>query len=367
MTVTPAAVFPAIDFLLVRPSPLRIIGRIVNPLKFDLDSDPTLAEYGHQRNGVRRNPEGFGVDKATSYSFYLVSKDEAAGESSVIGPLPNYADGPYQFEIRHVPSGNYDVYVVFLPDTGDQYKWHAYVGRSVVSVKNSDAISADVHIERNADMTGQVVRHSSAPLRERNRSEKPTLTSADPMPGGALRIDPRLQMLDFVDTNGAFRIPGGVPPGRYRVSMMRHTLPAGVYLDAARLNGANVLGVPFTIEGGSKNKLVLELRGDGGQVQGTVVDKDRRKVANAGVVLVPPDGGRDDSSAYRFAMTNAQGEFIIEGIRPGSYSALAFSRSAETVVLRNPSFIAPYLGDARRLELDKGKKARTDLQPITLP
>jgi hypothetical protein len=374
VTVTPGSEFPAIDFLLARPSPLRITGRIENLLKFDLDSDPTLAEYRRMlveysrlRNGVTTNSQGFGIDAATSYSFYLAPKDQATGESSVIGPLPDYDNDAYRFELRHIPPGDYDLFVVFRPNTGNGYKWQPYVGRSVVKVTGSDIGNVAVRIERNAEMKGRIVHHDTVPGREPNRSGgKPTLTSVEPIPD-VLRIDPSLQMRNFVETDGAFQIPGGVSPGRYRVSMMRYTLPAGVYLVKASLDGADVLGVPFTIEAGSKYELVLELRGDGGQLQGTVLDKDRRRIPNAAVVLVPPDNRRDDPAAYFSTTANARGEFTIEGIRPDSYTALAFPESVELDILRDASFVVPHLSRGRRVEMEKGKKVRTDLEPVSLP
>ena len=216
-------------------------------------------------------------------------------------------------------------------------------------------------------MKGRIVRHDTVPGREPNRSGgKPTLTSVEPIPD-VLHIDPSLQMRSFVETDGAFQIPGGVPPGRYRVSMMRYTLPAGAYLVKASLDGGDVLGVPFTIDAGSKYELVLELSGDGGQLQGTVLDKNRRRIPNAGVVLVPPDNRRDDPTAYIATTANARGEFTIEGIRPDSYTALAFSKSVELDSLRVASFVLPHLSAGRTVEVEKRKRLRTDLEAVSLP
>jgi hypothetical protein len=127
-----------------------------------------------------------------------------------------------------------------------------------------------------------------------------------------------------------------------------------------------VFGVPFTVDAGSKHELVLELRGDGGQLQGTVIDRARRKVPNVSVVLVPPDHRREDPAAYLSTTTDARGEFAIERIRPDSYTVLAFSKRVEFGELRNPAFIGRYVSSGRRLIVDKGKKVRAYLEPVPL-
>jgi len=97
-----------------------------------------------------------------------------------------------------------------------------------------------------------------------------------------------------------------------------------------------------------------------------VIDRDRRKVPNVSVVLVPPDHRREDPTAYLSTTTDARGEFAIERIRPGGYTVLAFTKRVEFEELRNPAFIGRYVSSGRRLIVEKGKKVHADLEPIPL-
>jgi hypothetical protein len=360
VTVKPGSQLLAVDFRLAKPSPLRIAGRIENRLRFD---DSTFDSY--RRSGG--NPEGFGADNTASYSFFVVPKDKPAAEATAIGPLPDYDDDPYRFELRHIPPGNYDVWAKFTPNTGDGYIWHSYIGYNTVRLVDRDVADAVIPIERNAELTGRVIRHESVPKPDRSRSEGvPDLTPVEPI-SDVIHLNSRLQRPSPVQADGSFRIPGGVPPGRYWASIMEHTLPSGTYLAAARLDGADVFGIPFTIAGGSKHELVFELRGDGGQLQGAVSDNNRRKFADASVVLVPPDHRRDDPSAYMTIATDARGEYTLDRIRPDTYTILAFPKRIEFDLLRSPAFVARYLTQGRNVVVEKGKKVRMDLPPVSFP
>jgi hypothetical protein len=367
--VTPTSEFHAADVMLPPASPGRISGRIKNSLAFDLENDPTLAGYqAGIREGRRLKPETFGVEVASSYSLYLVPKNKAPEESSPIGPLPDYDDDAFTFELKNIPSGSYELYVVFRPNTRDRFKWHTYAGRTFVKVDARDVTGLKVEVEPNADVTGQIVWSGSLFARapEFSRNVYPSLTSADPVPD-VLGLEPTLARLNFVQDDGTFRIPGGVPPGRYWMGFMDFRMPKGVYLDTAIVEGTNVFGLPFTIGAGSTNRVVLNLRSDGGNVEGAVSDRDHRSVGNASVVLLPPDHRRDDRAAYRFIKANARGQFTIEGIRPDTYTILAFNELRDDSTWRNAAFLAPYMPLARRLEIKKGDTVRANLEAIIRP
>jgi hypothetical protein len=367
--VTPSSEFRTADIMLQPSSPGRISGRIINSLTFALETDPVLELYQRGiREGHRIKPETFGVEVASSYSLYLVPKDKAPGESFAIGPLPDYDDNAHTFELKNIPYGSYELYVAFRPNTRDRYKWHTYAGRTFVKVDTRDVTGVEVQIEPNADVTGQIIWNGSLFSRPPELSTKvyPSLTSADPVPE-VLDLGPTLSRINIVQEDGTFRIPGGVPPGRYWLGFMDFRIPKGVYLDTVTVEGTNVFGIPFTIGAGSTNRVVLNLRSDGGNVEGTVSDRERRPVGNASVVLLPPDHRRDDPAAYRFTTANARGQFTIEGIRPDTYTILAFDELRDDTTSRNATFFAPYTAFARRLEVKKGDTARANLEAIVRP
>jgi hypothetical protein len=362
--VTPTSEFRAADVVLQPSSPGRISGRIKNSLPFDLENDPILAGYqAGIREGRRLKPETFGVETASSYSLYLVPKDKSPAESSPIGPLPDHDDNAFAFELKNIPFGSYELYVVFRPNTRDRHKWHAYGGRTFVKVDSGNVTGIEIQVEQNADVTLQLVWNGSlfARVPEFSRNLAPSLISVDSIPGD-LDLQSLISRISGSVENSLFRLP--VPPGRYWVGVMDFRMPKGVYLDTVTVEGTNIFGMPFTIGAGSTHRVVLNLRSDGGNVDGTVTDRERRPVGNASVVLLPPDHRRDDPAAYRLTTTNARGQFTLEGIRPDTYTILAFSELRDDSTWRNASFFAPHTAVARRLEIKKGDTARANLEAI---
>jgi hypothetical protein len=145
---------------------------------------------------------------------------------------------------------------------------------------------------------------------------------------------------------------------------MEHTLPDGVYLESARMNGANVFGVPMIINAASNGPLELELRGDGGRFEGRVVDAEEGGVGGARVVLVPPADRMNDPMAYLSARTNGSGNFTIEGIRPGGYTAIAFGEGARPERWQDAAVLAPFMTRGLRLDIDSGDRVREDIEII---
>ena len=72
--------------------------------------------------------------------------------------------------------------------------------------------------------------------------------------------------------------------------------------------------------------LTLNIRRDGGSIRGVVVDESRAARALAAIVLLPKAEFPTRFELFRFASTNAQGEFQISGIVPGNYKVLAFQQ-----------------------------------------
>src|SRR3546814_17840472 len=70
-------------------------------------------------------------------------------------------------------------------------------------------------------------------------------------------------------------------------------------LNPATIEGASISGDPLTLVGAATNRVVITLKGDGGSVQGTVSDRNRRGIPKAGIVLLSVDDRRDDPPSYR--------------------------------------------------------------------
>ena len=157
-------------------------------------------------------------------------------------------------------------------------------------------------------------------------------------------------------------------PGAIGLSFQEWRLPAGVYLTTPpRWRALAFPGEPLTLVGASTNRVVMTLKGDGGSVQGTVSDRNRRGIPKAGIVLLSVDDRRDDPPSYRLTAANERGEFAIDGVRPDSYLLFAFDLPVDESALRNRAFVTPYLMLGRKLEVKKGEQVRVDLDAIVRP
>jgi hypothetical protein len=305
----------------------------------------------------------FGKDDASSYWFHLVPKDTSQIEPPVFGPIPDYDDATDSFELRRIPAGTYDLYVVFRPNTGDGFKWHTYSGRTVAKVADQSVNVGEIQIEPNADVSGQILMDDSPAVRRIDFGHSyPLLIPAESVPND-LRLGPQLAMINFVEKDGTFRIPGGVPPGRYWVGFEDWRLPPGVYVDSATMDGRNNLPEPITILAGAANRFTFRLKGDGGNVRGVVSDRDRRVVPNATVVLLP-SAQRDDASPYRSTSTNEKGEFNIDGIRPDAYSLFAVYPAIPDSVLRNRAAPSSFSNQGKKLEVRRNDSLQMNLEAI---
>ena len=99
---------------------------------------------------------------------------------------------------------------------------------------------------------------------------------------------------------------------------------------------------------------------------GSVTDRGGVPVAGAQVVLVPPINLRLDQTAYKGATTSAQGRFTISTIRPGVYTAFAFTRRSDIGALMNSEFMSPYLNFGVAVDISKARLIRQDLTVIEL-
>lgn len=109
-------------------------------------------------------------------------------------------------------------------------------------------------------------------------------------------------------------------PGRYRILVVG--LPQSSYLKAARLGAADVLDATVNVTDTMSETLYLEVSADSGEIDGLILDKDRRAARLAQVVLIPEKRARRD--LYRTAMSGEDGRFKMEGIPPGNYRLFAW-------------------------------------------
>lgn len=113
-------------------------------------------------------------------------------------------------------------------------------------------------------------------------------------------------------------------PGDYTLEAMG--LPDGWYVSAADFGGENILEKGLKIgEAGARHQLMVAIKPGLGTIEGVVLKGDN-PVSGAVVKVVA-----ENASAYRIGLlhttaTDQRGHFLVTGVVPGSYRALAASR-----------------------------------------
>jgi Carboxypeptidase regulatory-like domain len=124
-----------------------------------------------------------------------------------------------------------------------------------------------------------------------------------------------------VTPNGTFTL--NFSAGDYRVNVSG--APADLYVKSIRIGSDNLLDNGFHATGPVANSMEIVLASDGGTIGGVVLDEKSLPLANATVALVPEASDlRRRSDLYRSATTDAQGNFQITPIPPGSYKLFAW-------------------------------------------
>lgn len=114
----------------------------------------------------------------------------------------------------------------------------------------------------------------------------------------------------------------GVLSGNYRVVIS--PMPASGYVKSIRLGNADVLQNGIRISGPLEDVVEITVSAKGGTVGGIVVDGSRQPFANATVALVPADRSRLTFDPVKSVASGPEGDFRIEGLRPGEYRAFAW-------------------------------------------
>lgn len=160
--------------------------------------------------------------------------------------------------------------------------------------------------------------------------------------------------------DGSFAIQG-LEPGVYQVSAQA---AEGLYLKAVRWSDRDVMqsGLDLT-QGAAEGRLLVVLSAAGGQVDGVVEDDRGAPAVSVTVSLVPSSGPRS-KSLFKWAMTNPNGRFHMQGIAPGSYKVLAWEDVDSNQVMYDPDFLKPFDAQAQSLEMSEGSRKSVQLKLI---
>ena len=124
-----------------------------------------------------------------------------------------------------------------------------------------------------------------------------------------------------VSAGGMFQLVS-LRPDRY--FLMLEGLAGNCYLKSVAVGTSDLKSADLQLMAGSP-PLVFALSGNGGMMDGRVVDSQHHPVKSASVVLVPEPPLRSRSDLYKRASIDASGSFRLQGIPPGRYKLFAWS------------------------------------------
>lgn len=252
-----------------------------------------------------------------------------------------------QFRFQDVPSGSY---TLIASQTGP--RGQSAVGQIPVAV-TGNVTGLDVALQPGMELAGQVSVEGQSSTGNSSRSVSVFLR-----PTGAL--------VGVGNAYGMTRdgkiVLTGVFPGSYWVGV--GGLPAGAYVKSVRLGTQDALTKPLEIpSGGTSDSLSVVVALDGAQVSGTVLTGSNQPAGGATVVLVPDAPLRGVSALYRVTTTDQNGNFSLEGIRPGAYTLFAWAEVTQGAWF-DPAFLKTAEGMGKGIELGEGQRATVTLEQI---
>jgi hypothetical protein len=152
-----------------------------------------------------------------------------------------------------------------------------------------------------------------------------------------------------------------VPPGKFRMTLNSDPSAQTFYIKSVSLAGRDVTDSGFSVSGGSWS-LEVVLSSESATLEGAVLDSKDQPVADAVVVAVPDAEHRNRRDLFKKASTDQHGRFVLQGLRPGEYSALAFDEMDDDY--RDPEVLKPYQDQQVTVRVDKGERKALALKLI---
>jgi hypothetical protein len=319
-----------IDFTLARQQIFRLRGRVI---------DPTGQKSGV---GTIENP------------IEIRPRDSQSEFPSVSG-LSRFNPVEGTFEIRNVPPGSYWVTALQFDTTAIGALGLANLklrsARTPVDIVNSDIENIVLTFSPGFDIAGRIAMDDG--------SATSKLANADAIFAALEPVDEAAPpVAASVKPDGTFKLEG-VQPGDYRVAL--EGIGADHYLKSARFARADVLR-GLSITGPVDSALEIILSASVGQVEGNVVDKDRKPVSSAEAVLIPAQE-RERRDLYRHATSDQNGHFQIKTVVPGEYKLLAWE-DIEPFAYMDPDFLRKYESLATPVTVSESGKLNFEVTVI---
>jgi hypothetical protein len=300
--VLPGGELGSIDIFLTLVHTVRIRGRVISALSGAIVEGPSIT--------LRWN--------------------DAENTGSVTAPVDVTFDKKHNFEIKGVTPGPY----LIITTGSDNGK--ALSARTPISVGEADVEEQSIVIGPQQIWKGKIVVDGDESIQ---------------LPGIGVELQPRRVTASpvraYVEKNLEFSLPFQ-PQEPYDLEVLN--APEDVYLEAVRVGRNDHLATGLEAEPGAEpQEMEVVLCTRGGKVLGRAVTAaDSSVVATGASVLLIPDPPIGRSQAYRLAYADQYGNFLIHGVAPGNYIAVAWLDQPPCEVY-NPDDLAACKGQGVKL------------------
>jgi len=262
------------------------------------------------------------------------------------------------FELRGVSPGSYYLYVISRPDLGERSEWV----RFPLEVGDKDIENLTLHVIPAGSIKGRITFANDASDTETLDLSKITLdaSAVDWVPGS-----PRTGAKAQVNKGGEFEFRH---LSEMRLFLRNQNLPDKWFLSAVRFDGTDVVTTGFSTTPGKESNLEVVISNAGGTLVGVIKDQQDKPVPAGRVVLLPELSRRSNPFLVRTGVAIERGEFTIETIPPGEYTAIAFPDEDQftPAFLRDMQTVEKYERFGQRVHIEAREPTRMDLTVATV-
>ena len=256
-----------------------------------------------------------------------------------------------RFEFPNVLAGTYRAYLILVSGfaNGEAPAFKVQRISTPIEVNGSDVVGLQLQVDKGGDVSGKFRAEGNEKIEWKELSvsllavpgnEEETVDLGMEMPAGMAQVN----------EDGSFEIKD-VPGADYQLAVMAHSEKfRDYYTKSVLLGGREVVDTGFAMSPGTVLDVVVSAKGAG--IEGTVVDKEGKPVAEANVVTVPSSGKLGRPDAYQFGRSDENGHFVLRGMNPGEFVVLAFDEMQGDY--RVPGFAKKYAGKGEKVELEEG-------------
>ncbi len=259
------------------------------------------------------------------------------------------------FQIRGVPPGSYYLYAV------SDFKAPPQWVRFPVDIADKDIENLTVRMTRTGSINGRVLFAPDATNTQKIDLSKVVirLTSHEMTPPARSwntnTVVSKTGEFQFVHIpEKTFFLDIGPPNDEWFISRLL-------------FEGRDVTTSGFSASPEEDRTLEVIISNAGGNVAGTIKDVQDKPAAGARVVLLPDPSLRHNPAFLRVALAADFGEFSMEMIPPGNYTAIAFPAEEQftPMFLTEVRWVEQYERYGQPIHIDAGETSRADLVTVT--